>query len=135
MKKQGERLVRKSSPSRAKGIKSTNEPKCFKDSKDSKDSKDFKERKDSKDVKDLKEPKDRKYSKDSKDLKDIKNLKDTKDTKGRQREREEEPMGPLTTADLTIPSFHYFSERIEAKGISRTELWPRRKIVPFHLTP
>ena len=36
---------------------------------------------------------------------------------------------PLTTADLTVSAFHFFSEKIEFKTVFRPELWPRRKIV------
>eukprot|EP01022_Parablepharisma_sp_SALTPOND_P008804 TRINITY_DN136_c0_g1_i2.p2 TRINITY_DN136_c0_g1~~TRINITY_DN136_c0_g1_i2.p2 ORF type:complete len:1025 (-),score=93.25 TRINITY_DN136_c0_g1_i2:2722-5796(-) len=38
---------------------------------------------------------------------------------------------PLTTADLAISTFHFFSEKIEFKTTFRPELWPKRKIVGF----
>lgn len=40
---------------------------------------------------------------------------------------------PLTTADLAISTFQYFSEKIEFKGSFRSELWPRHKIVIYLL--
>ncbi len=54
--------------------------------------------------------------------------KPSRDSK-RPPKEDPELNAPLTTADLTISAFHFFSERIEFKGVFRSELWPRHKIV------
>ena len=54
--------------------------------------------------------------------------------KDASRVREAALTAPLTTAELALPTFQYFSERIEFKGVYRSELWPRHKIVAIGLT-
>ena len=59
-----------------------------------------------------------------------KRSKVAKDARKKTREESDnQPTAPLTTADLAISPFQYFSERIEFKGVYRSELWPRHKIV------
>ncbi len=48
-----------------------------------------------------------------------------------RKPKDDPHVAPLTTADLAINTFHYFSERIEFKSVFRPELWPRRRIVSW----